>query len=458
MVIFLSYSRQDEDVVKALVRGFEAAHRSMWFDHDLSGGDVWWDKILANIRSSSVFVFAVSDASLQSRACLDELYYAQALRRPLLPVRVGPIGHIRTNPLADIHMLVYRPDDANSGFEVLAAADAAAAAVGPLPDPLPPQPPIPHGYLRALGRQIDAVELDAAQQTGIVDQLRKSLGEETEQSVREEIFAMLRNMLTKPWVNRRTEKDIKAVLIANRDGDTGENIISRRPRDRGAEAEKGAAGTAGDTAARQAGGGTPAPTSPPTPQPTSPPAPGPASPTSGPTPGTGQPFDSSGARPPDARELFERRMAELDQRRRTQERQEAERRRAEQADQRSSAYWEPPTVQQGSGPATWPGVSAPIPETVRGPVQPPEQPTQPTAAPPPGQPAAPPPNYWALSIVSFLLSVLFGAIAMYFSYQVDQQYRAQKYDAALRASRSAKVWAIVGIVIGVLALLTYFAA
>jgi hypothetical protein len=427
MVIFLSYSRQDEDVVKALVRGFEAAHRPVWFDHDLSGGDVWWDKILANIRSSSVFVFAVSDASLHSRACLDELHYARALRRPVLPVRVGQLGHIRTNPVADLHMLTYRADDANSGFEVLAAADAAAAAVGPLPNPLPPQPPIPHGYLRALGRQIDAYELDAAQQTGIVDQLRKALGEETEQSVREEIFAMLQNMLTKPWVNRRTEKEIKAVLLVNGPGGTGENIISR-PR----SAEKPAETSREAPAAKAAPPG------------------GPAAPTGpGPTP------PATAAPPaPDPREVFERRMAELDQRRQEQERREAERRRAEQAGQRSSAYWEPPTAPPGAGPVTWAGVSAPIPETVRTPA---EHPTHPTAAPPPAQPVAqptPPPNYWALSIVSFLLSVLFGGIAMYFSYQVDQQYKAHNHDAALRASRSAKVWGIVGIVIGVLFLLS----
>jgi hypothetical protein len=58
-----------------------------------------------------------------------------------------------------------------------------------------------------------------------------------------------------------------------------------------------------------------------------------------------------------------------------------------------------------------------------------------------------------MSIVSFLLSFLFGGIAMYFSYQVGQRYRAADLEGARKASSRAKVWGIVGIVIGGLFLL-----
>jgi hypothetical protein len=37
---------------------------------------------------------------------------------------------------------------------------------------------------------------------------------------------------------------------------------------------------------------------------------------------------------------------------------------------------------------------------------------------------------------------------MYFSYQVGQRYRAADLDGARRASRNAKVWGIVGLVLG----------
>ena len=61
----MSYSRSDEQVVKALAQGLMAAKRAVWFDHDLGGGDAWWDSILENIRSATVFLFALSDASAQ---------------------------------------------------------------------------------------------------------------------------------------------------------------------------------------------------------------------------------------------------------------------------------------------------------------------------------------------------------------------------------------------------------
>ena len=44
--------------------------------------------------------------------------------------------------------------------------------------------------------------------------------------------------------------------------------------------------------------------------------------------------------------------------------------------------------------------------------------------------------------------ILFGGIAMYFSYQVGQSYRAGDVEGARRASANARAWGIVGIVVG----------
>src|ERR1700754_771748 len=139
MPVFISYSRVDDPVVKTLAQGLEAAKRDVWFDHNLAGGDVWWDAILRNIRSSEVFLFALSDASLHSKPCRLELDYALALDRPILPVQVGPVTNLRANPLAELQIIDYRPDDAQSGFAVLAAVAEAAQRVGPLPETLPPE-------------------------------------------------------------------------------------------------------------------------------------------------------------------------------------------------------------------------------------------------------------------------------------------------------------------------------
>ncbi len=93
------------------------------------------------------------------------------------------------------------------------------------------------------------------------------------------------------------------------------------------------------------------------------------------------------------------------------------------------------------------------------------------AGPPPGQPAGPPPMMppagfrppgpmpatqpparWALSIVGFLFSFLFGAIALYFSSQVGTRWQQGDPVGAEKASNMAQIWSIVAIVVGVLAL------
>jgi TIR domain/Interferon-induced transmembrane protein len=213
--IMLSYSRRDEDAVKALARGFEAARRDVWFDHDLGGGDAWWDAILESIRTSAVFLFALSDAALHSKPCRLELDYALALQRPVLPVRVGPISSLRTNPLAELQIIEYDPLDARSGFAVLAAVDDAAARVRPLPDPLPPPPPIPFAYLLQMGRRIESTELSTSDQVAALDQLRRALDEETDESVRQDILSMLHSMKAKPWTTRRSDREIAALLYAH---------------------------------------------------------------------------------------------------------------------------------------------------------------------------------------------------------------------------------------------------
>ena len=48
----------------------------------------------------------------------------------------------------------------------------------PLPDPLPPAPPIPYGYLLALSKKIDVGDLAPAEQVRIIDDLRRALRDE----------------------------------------------------------------------------------------------------------------------------------------------------------------------------------------------------------------------------------------------------------------------------------------
>ena len=59
-----------------------------------------------------------------------------------------------------------------------------------------------------------------------------------------------------------------------------------------------------------------------------------------------------------------------------------------------------------------------------------------------------PPAYWPLSIVGLLFSLLFGAIAIYFSVQVGRRWDRGDVDGSQRASRTARTLGIVAIVVG----------
>jgi hypothetical protein len=46
--VFVSYSRNNLDVVTQLVEDLQAVGMSPWHDQTLTGGQRWWDNILAN--------------------------------------------------------------------------------------------------------------------------------------------------------------------------------------------------------------------------------------------------------------------------------------------------------------------------------------------------------------------------------------------------------------------------
>src|SRR3954466_4254977 len=181
MKLFASYSRKDADRVQELIADLQQARLSIWHDHELRGGDPWWQDILEQIRRCDVFLLALSNNSLRSKPCLSELSYARALGLPLLPVQIGPVDHLRTTPVADIQVVDYRERTVPNGLRLMAAVQQAAGLRRPLPDPLPKQPPVPFAYLVRLGSAISAAQLTPDEQAGFSSQLRDCM--ETEEGV-----------------------------------------------------------------------------------------------------------------------------------------------------------------------------------------------------------------------------------------------------------------------------------
>lgn len=177
--VFVSYSRTNLDAVAQLVEDLQAVGINTWHDQTLTGGQRWWDNILASIRDCDIFIFALSPESWQSEACRNELTYVVGLGKPILPVLVAEGVHLNllSAPLSEIQVTDYRSRDKGAAFALLRAINSAPAAP-PLPDPLPVAPPVPISYLSTLKERIDAPgTLSAQEQNLLFIELEESITE-----------------------------------------------------------------------------------------------------------------------------------------------------------------------------------------------------------------------------------------------------------------------------------------
>ncbi len=154
--VFVSYSRTNLGAVTQLIKHGKDVGIDMWFDQALTGGQRWWDNILAEIRNCDIFIFALSPESWDSEACKSELDYVVQLGKPILPVLVsdGININLLSAPLSEIQITDYRKRDMEAAFAVLKAINLAPATTA-LPDPLPQPPPVPVSYLSTVKDRID---------------------------------------------------------------------------------------------------------------------------------------------------------------------------------------------------------------------------------------------------------------------------------------------------------------
>jgi hypothetical protein len=192
MTVFISYARKDHELVDVLVRDVVRARQHVWLDRDLTGGQDWWDTVLAQIRSCRLFIFVLSAASLRSRACLAELRYASDLGRPILPVMVSDVAlQLVPQIIARTQIVDYRRRDADAAVD-LTNALAMADTESPLPDPLPEPPAVPASYESALREEIGAKSLTFQQQRLILTELTARLNDAEDLGVVRELMRDLR--------------------------------------------------------------------------------------------------------------------------------------------------------------------------------------------------------------------------------------------------------------------------
>jgi hypothetical protein len=177
--VFVSYSRNNLDIVTQLIQDLQAVGVNTWHDQTLTGGQRWWDNILSEIRDCEIFVFALSPESWKSEACRSELKYVTQLKKPILPVLVsdGINLNLLSAPLNEIQVTDYRKRDKGATLALFKSINTTPP--GPaLPDPLPAPPPVPISYYSNLKDQIESPEpLTSQQQITLIFELEQGVND-----------------------------------------------------------------------------------------------------------------------------------------------------------------------------------------------------------------------------------------------------------------------------------------
>jgi len=90
---FISYSRVDSVFTEAFENLLRkdlapAPDHYAWYDQHLTGGQKWWNEILSQIAQCDVFIYLLSNESVQSEYCQAEFKEAQRLQKYIFTVQV----------------------------------------------------------------------------------------------------------------------------------------------------------------------------------------------------------------------------------------------------------------------------------------------------------------------------------------------------------------------------------
>ncbi len=89
--IFISYAHKERRVVEALFKPLDRVYQNVWFDRELTGGDVWWERIVKQIENCDIFLIVLSELWLRSDWSKREYDEAVKLGKKLLPIRIEEI-------------------------------------------------------------------------------------------------------------------------------------------------------------------------------------------------------------------------------------------------------------------------------------------------------------------------------------------------------------------------------
>jgi hypothetical protein len=209
--VFISYNRQSATITKRLLDDIKQLGHTPWLDQEVSGGQLWWDRILEEIRNCDALVFVVDEESLQSLACKREYEYAADLGKSVLPILVadGVSTDVLPRHLAQHQRIDYRKRDLDC-VRQLARALSALPPARPLPDPLPLAPEAPLSHLASLTTRIAGADaMTYEEQCALLIDLWRSL---RVPATRVDAYSLLERLRNRPDLFKAIAEDIDELL------------------------------------------------------------------------------------------------------------------------------------------------------------------------------------------------------------------------------------------------------
>jgi len=209
MLLFLSYVRKEQEVIEAFAGRLRRAGFDVFLDTGLTGGQRWWDELIRQIQQCDGFVPILTQGYLLSRPCKLEAAYAEALKKPILPVQMDEISPRLLSPaIGDVQWVRYADEDVNTLLDLVKALNSLPASPQ-LPDPLPDPPPLPVSYMEQLVDRVDSEqELTRADQREMLIELKSRLGGDEDEDARE----LLRRLKRRTDLQYVIALDIDAAL------------------------------------------------------------------------------------------------------------------------------------------------------------------------------------------------------------------------------------------------------
>ena len=89
--VFVCYAHDERAIVLEQIEWLRAQGFTVWYDEAIEAGSRWSEDLARAVDGCAVFLYFLSQRSVSSRHCLDEVHFALECGRPIVPVEIAPV-------------------------------------------------------------------------------------------------------------------------------------------------------------------------------------------------------------------------------------------------------------------------------------------------------------------------------------------------------------------------------